>query len=184
MYESRLQPPLPRTAFAQRLIAHLALAFGLLAASLALGMVGYVVFEKLSWIDAFLNASMLLGGMGPVEPAPNNRWKAVCRTLCAVCGSGLHRHRCACVHTHPSSADASLPLVREGVAGCVGSNGAGATAFAFRFGETSHSERTTSPPARLSVSPARSAALLSIGCATTDHCPVVNASRTFEITWP
>lgn len=68
MYESRLQPPLPRTAFAQRLIAHLALAFGLLAASLALGMVGYVVFEKLSWIDAFLNASMLLGGMGPVDP--------------------------------------------------------------------------------------------------------------------
>jgi hypothetical protein len=30
-------------------------------------MVGYVAFEHLSWIDAFLNAAMLLGGMGPVN---------------------------------------------------------------------------------------------------------------------
>ncbi len=30
-------------------------------------MAGYVAFERLSWIDAFLNASMLLGGMGPVN---------------------------------------------------------------------------------------------------------------------
>ena len=46
---------------------HLALALGLLAASLGVGMIGYAVFEKLSWIDAFLNAAMLLGGMGPVN---------------------------------------------------------------------------------------------------------------------
>jgi len=39
----------------------------LLVASLALGMLGYMAFEHLSWIDAFLNASMLLGGMGPVN---------------------------------------------------------------------------------------------------------------------
>lgn len=30
-------------------------------------MAGYVYFERLSWLDAFLNAAMLLGGMGPVE---------------------------------------------------------------------------------------------------------------------
>jgi hypothetical protein len=30
-------------------------------------MVGYIVFERLSWVDAFLNAAMLLGGMGPVD---------------------------------------------------------------------------------------------------------------------
>lgn len=68
MYESKHQPPLPRAVFAQRLIGHLLAAFALLAVSLAAGMVGYVVFEKLSWIDAFLNAAMLLGGMGPVNP--------------------------------------------------------------------------------------------------------------------
>ncbi len=68
MYESKHQPPLPQASFAQRLIGHLLAAFALLAVSLAAGMVGYVFFEKLSWIDAFLNASMLLGGMGPVNP--------------------------------------------------------------------------------------------------------------------
>ncbi len=31
-------------------------------------MLGYVVFERLSWVDAFLNSAMLLGGMGPVNP--------------------------------------------------------------------------------------------------------------------
>ena len=35
--------------------------------SLALGMWGYWYFESLTWLDAFLNAAMLLGGMGPVE---------------------------------------------------------------------------------------------------------------------
>jgi len=30
-------------------------------------MWGYVTFENLAWIDAFLNTSMLLGGMGPVN---------------------------------------------------------------------------------------------------------------------
>ena len=47
---------------------HAAAALGLLAVSLAIGMAGYVAFEQLSWVDAFLNASMLLGGMGPVDP--------------------------------------------------------------------------------------------------------------------
>lgn len=68
MYESRKQPPLTRARFARRLLSHLAAAFGLLVMSLALGMLGYMAFEHLAWIDAFLNASMLLGGMGPVNP--------------------------------------------------------------------------------------------------------------------
>jgi hypothetical protein len=39
----------------------------LLVGSLAAGMAGYAAFEHLGWVDAFLNASMLLGGMGPVN---------------------------------------------------------------------------------------------------------------------
>ncbi len=39
----------------------------LLAGSLVMGMAGYEYFESLRWRDAFLNAAMLLGGMGPVE---------------------------------------------------------------------------------------------------------------------
>jgi hypothetical protein len=68
MYESRKQPILARARFARRLVTHSAAALGLLAVSLAIGMAGYVAFERLSWLDAFLNASMLLGGMGPVDP--------------------------------------------------------------------------------------------------------------------
>jgi hypothetical protein len=68
MYESNQEAPLSKLKFAWRLFSHTAVALGLLAGSLGLGMVGYVWFEQLSWVDAFLNASMLLGGMGPVNP--------------------------------------------------------------------------------------------------------------------
>ncbi len=67
MYEARHQPPLTRSRFARRLLGHAAVVFGLIGLSLGLGMCGYVVFEHLSWMDAFLNAAMLLGGMGPVH---------------------------------------------------------------------------------------------------------------------
>jgi hypothetical protein len=40
---------------------------GLVLGSLVVGMWGYSYFEGLAWRDAFLNAAMLLGGMGPVE---------------------------------------------------------------------------------------------------------------------
>ncbi|MEQ1802823.1 MAG: hypothetical protein ABL989_12925 [Gammaproteobacteria bacterium] len=68
MYESRREQPLPRSVFLRRLLAHLAVAIGLLAGSLGLGMAGYAHYEDLPWIDAFLNSAMLLGGMGPVNP--------------------------------------------------------------------------------------------------------------------
>ena len=67
MYESRKQRPLAATKFAWRLLAHLGIAVLILVASLAIGMVGYHALEHLSWTDAFLNAAMLLGGMGPVN---------------------------------------------------------------------------------------------------------------------
>lgn len=67
MYESRRHRPLDRRAFLLRMARHTAVAVGLLAFSLFGGMAGYVVYEHLGWTDAFLNASMLLGGMGPVD---------------------------------------------------------------------------------------------------------------------
>lgn len=68
MYESRKQPLLTRAKFIKRVLGHFAVAMSLLVASLVVGMLGYMFFEHLSWIDAFLNAAMLLGGMGPVNP--------------------------------------------------------------------------------------------------------------------
>lgn len=67
MYEPKNQPPIPPASFARRLAVHLGVAACLLLASLGAGMVGYVRLEHLSWMDAFLNSAMLLGGMGPVN---------------------------------------------------------------------------------------------------------------------
>lgn len=67
MYESKRHQPLSRTRFAIRIINHLVAALGLIFLSLLMGIAGYMIFEHLSLIDAFLNASMLLGGMGPVN---------------------------------------------------------------------------------------------------------------------
>jgi len=54
----------------KKLILHLArnASFGTIFILIALyiGMLGYHVFEKMSWIDSFVNASMILSGMGPV----------------------------------------------------------------------------------------------------------------------
>ena len=49
------------------MLAHIAVAACVLLGSLGLGMMGYHGIEKLSWMDAFLNSAMLLGGMGPVD---------------------------------------------------------------------------------------------------------------------
>lgn len=68
MYESRKQPLLPRDRFLRRFWGHVAAAVGLLILSLLIGMAGYGYFENLPWRDGFLNAAMLLGGMGPVDP--------------------------------------------------------------------------------------------------------------------
>ena len=75
MYESRKQSPLPGKLFARRVAFHFGFAVGMLVGSLALGMAGYMYYENLAWRDAFLNAAMLLGGMGPVDAPKTNGGK-------------------------------------------------------------------------------------------------------------
>ncbi len=65
-YEHRTEPLLPRRQFYRRLVQHGLVAFALMALSLGLGVLGYRITEGLSWLDSLLNASMILGGMGPV----------------------------------------------------------------------------------------------------------------------
>lgn len=67
MYEPKAQPPIPSKRFMRRVLLHAAAAAALLLLSLMLGMAGYEYFEQLPWRDAFLNAAMLMGGMGPVD---------------------------------------------------------------------------------------------------------------------
>ncbi|MBU6481721.1 MAG: hypothetical protein KGS09_14380 [Nitrospirae bacterium] len=66
MSSQRRSAPNPRLLL-RRLLLHLAFSLALLAASLAVGMWGYSHYEHLPWRDAFVNAAMLLGGMGPVK---------------------------------------------------------------------------------------------------------------------
>jgi hypothetical protein len=67
MYEHRSHALLAPRRFVLRVLRHFALAAALLAFSLWIGMAGYEHYEHLAWRDAFLNAAMLLGGMGPVN---------------------------------------------------------------------------------------------------------------------
>ena len=67
MYEPRKHPPISHASFVRRVVLHATAATGLLLFSLLAGMAGYVYFEGLAWLDAFLNTAMLLGGMGPVN---------------------------------------------------------------------------------------------------------------------
>lgn len=71
VYERHNEPLLSRRAFAIRLARHSLLGLALLAVSLAIGIVGYIFLGRLQPIDAFMNAAMILGGMGPVDPLPD-----------------------------------------------------------------------------------------------------------------
>ena len=86
MYESRAEPPLSPTRFLLRLLGHGAGVGVLIAASLAIGMAGYVLFERLSWLDAFLNAAMLLGGMGPIHNPETAGGKLFAGLYALYCG--------------------------------------------------------------------------------------------------
>jgi hypothetical protein len=67
MYEHHRQPVLERSQFVRRVARHGVVSCLLVAFSLSLGTIGYHAAAGLDWIDAFLNASMILTGMGPVN---------------------------------------------------------------------------------------------------------------------
>ena len=67
MLESRTQPLATPAQFAQRMLSYSLVTAGIILFSLVIGVLGYHYLESLSWIDALLNASMILGGMGPVN---------------------------------------------------------------------------------------------------------------------
>jgi hypothetical protein len=66
MFEHRRQPLVPRRVFYERLARSVGLACLILFISLGAGMAGYHFLERMTWLDAFVNAAMILSGMGPV----------------------------------------------------------------------------------------------------------------------
>lgn len=66
-YESRADTVAPRSIFLKRIFGSLLIAVGIIAAGLVIGILGYHFIAGLNWIDSLLEASMILGGMGPVK---------------------------------------------------------------------------------------------------------------------
>jgi len=66
-YESRHEPLAPMPVYRIRLLQSASVTLAIIAVSLAAGMAGYHWIGGLeSWVDCLYNASMILGGMGPV----------------------------------------------------------------------------------------------------------------------
>jgi hypothetical protein len=94
-YESRKQAVASRRRFLGRVALSIVVALAIIGLSLFAGMLGYAHFEGMSWLDAFLNAAMILSGMGPVEPLKTDAGKlfagcyAIYSGLIVVLTSGI-----------------------------------------------------------------------------------------------
>ena len=77
-FEHQSEPVIPFDKFIKRLFRYTFFAFLLLGFSLGIGVLGYHHFNELPWLDSLLNASMILTGMGPIDPMKNDgaKWFA------------------------------------------------------------------------------------------------------------
>ena len=75
MFEHRSDPLLPSHHFLWRVIFFVSMSAALVSIALGIGVLGYHYLGGLLWIDALVNASMILGGMGPVDPIKSDAGK-------------------------------------------------------------------------------------------------------------
>ncbi|SJM94496.1 conserved membrane hypothetical protein [Crenothrix polyspora] len=68
MFERKHEKLAHISVFVWRMVASVAMAASLVAAALSMGILGYHRLAGLDWVDSFLEAAMILGGMGPVSP--------------------------------------------------------------------------------------------------------------------
>jgi hypothetical protein len=86
--ERKHEPLLPYSQFLRRLVRSMLAGIAIVLGSLAIGVVGYRWTGHLSWLDSLYNASMILGGMGPVDDRglgipPAEKWFASAYALFA-----------------------------------------------------------------------------------------------------
>jgi hypothetical protein len=74
-FEHHSQPLLHTRGFVVRVLTFIGYALLLIISALAVGILGYHFFVGLNWLDAFLNAAMILSGMGPVDAIPTEAGK-------------------------------------------------------------------------------------------------------------
>ena len=67
MYEHRHEPLVAYPVFLRRVLRSTYIAAGIVIVALGVGVLGYHFLENIPWVDAILDASMILGGMGPVS---------------------------------------------------------------------------------------------------------------------
>ena len=89
MFEQRNQRLLPQREFIRRLGRSVALGAILIFFSLSIGVLGYHFVCGLAWIDAFLDAAMILSGMGPLSPIPSTAGKLFAGCYAIYCGIAL-----------------------------------------------------------------------------------------------
>lgn len=89
MFEHHKEKLLPRREFIRRLGWSVAAGAGLIVFSLSIGVVGYHALGGLAWIDAFLDAAMILSGMGPVSTLQGDAIKVFAGCYAIYCGIAL-----------------------------------------------------------------------------------------------
>src|SRR5438093_1389240 len=74
-FESKRERLAPLQVFVKRVLVSLAIAFCLIAGALLIGLAGYHFIAGFGWVDSLLEASMILGGMGPIKELPRDAAK-------------------------------------------------------------------------------------------------------------
>lgn len=86
MNKDSQQHIMPTKLFLNKFARNLIIGFGIIFLSLLLGMLGYHYIEKMPWVDAYLNAAMILSGMGPVHPLQSEEGKIFAGTYALFSG--------------------------------------------------------------------------------------------------
>ena len=86
MFEHHHEKLLPRRLFIRRLAKYALISLAVVLVSLVIGMVGYHTFEGYGWVDSFLNAAMLMGGMGPIGALHTDAGKIFAGFYALYCG--------------------------------------------------------------------------------------------------
>jgi hypothetical protein len=86
MFEHHHEKLLPRRLFVRRVAKYALISLSLIVVSLVIGMIGYHTLEGYSWVDSFLNAAMLMGGMGPVNTLHTDAGKVFAGIYALYCG--------------------------------------------------------------------------------------------------
>ena len=86
MFEHRSAPIISKQAFASRMLWWGLLSLALILLSLLVGVCGYHYTENLPWLDALLNASMILGGMGEISTLNTDAGKWFASIYAIYCG--------------------------------------------------------------------------------------------------